>query len=380
VTPPSRLPPAFRELAAELREAFARWDREPRPWPEARFADLALRSFELQWHTVAPYRAYCEARGASPDTVADWPDIPPVPTAAFRHVDLAVAPRAGGDLRFRTSGTTRGDGERGTHRVVDPELYRASLEATFARLVLGRPARECGPNGPLVLSLIPPFARGSDSSLAWMSDDVAAHLGRPGSRSVAPRGEPDAAEARSSILACAEGRIPVCILGTTLAVDAWTRALEAKADALELPPGSVLMDTGGAKGRPGLQREEVLARVSATLGLGAEAIVNEFGMTELLSQRYGRGSADAGASPPLVAPPWLRTRALDPVTLEPMPEGEAGILCHTDLANAGSAVSVLTEDLGRVRDGVLEWIGRAPGAPPRGCSLATAELLRAGEG
>ncbi|HKK08764.1 MAG TPA: hypothetical protein VKA44_07765, partial [Gemmatimonadota bacterium] len=108
-------------------------------------------------------------------------------------------------------------------------------------------------------------------------------------------------------------------------------------------------------------------------------VVNEFGMTELLSQRYGRGNGPAGASPLLEGPPWLRTRALNPATLEPLPDGEAGVLCHVDLANAGSAVAVLTEDLGRVRDGALEWVGRAPGAPPRGCSLATAELLEARE-
>jgi hypothetical protein len=366
---------AFRDLSHELRELFGAWGRDPASWPAGRFGELALRAFELQWRAVPAYRGYCLARGAEPSTVADWRDVPPVPTAAFREVDLAVAPPSGTDLLFRTSGTTRGAGRRGCHRVVDAELYRASLEPTFAHHVLDRP--EVDADGPLVLSLVPPFEPRRESSLSWMCDDIVGRFGRPGSRSVAESGEPDWREARELAEACAAERVPVCLLGTTLVVDEWARRLEAEGGSLPLPAGSVLMDTGGAKGRPGIRRGDVLERVGETLGLPADRVVNEFGMTELLSQRYGRGAGDASASPPLLGPPWLRTRVLDPVTLEAVPEGRTGVLCHFDLANAGSAVAVLTEDLGRVRGDALEWMGRSPGAPPRGCSLATAELLGA---
>jgi hypothetical protein len=68
---------------------------------------------------------------------------------------------------------------------------------------------------------------------------------------------------------------------------------------------------------------------------------------------------------------------LDPVTLEELPDGDEGILCHYDLANLGSVCAVLTEDRGRVAGDGIEWLGRTEGAPPRGCSLATAELLEA---
>ena len=39
--------------------------------------------------------------------------------------------------------------------------------------------------------------------------------------------------------------------------------------------------------------------------------------------------------------------------------------------------AVLTEDRGRAHGEAIEWLGRTPGAPPRGCSLAIAELLGA---
>ncbi|HSR42653.1 MAG TPA: hypothetical protein VLL48_10785, partial [Longimicrobiales bacterium] len=124
------------------------------------------------------------------------------------------------------------------------------------------------------------------------------------------------------------------------------------------------------------------------LGVPTGRIVNEYGMTELLSQFYepvmrdGAPEADGDPSERRhVAPPWVRTRVLDPGDLGELPPGEPGLLCHVDLANAGSVAAVLTEDMGvAVADG-FRVLGRAAGAEPRGCSLAMDELLgAAGEG
>src|SRR5690606_12038332 len=111
------------------------------------------------------------------------------------------------------------------------------------------------------------------------------------------------------------------------------------------------------------------------------------GMTELCSQYYdaglrdrvlGRSDADSpGAGRRKVGPPWLRARAVDAETLEPLPEGVPGLLQHFDLANLGSVLAVQTEDIGTVsRDGV-HLLGRVTDAPPRGCSIAMDDLLRA---
>ena len=110
-----------------------------------------------------------------------------------------------------------------------------------------------------------------------------------------------------------------------------------------------------------------------------EAIVNEYGMTELLSQFYDVSAAETSGKTlevrRHVPPAWVRTRVLDPNTLSALPIGEPGLLCHYDLANAGSVMAVLTEDLGvAVGDG-FRLLGRVQGAEPRGCSIAMDELL-----
>ena len=76
----------------------------------------------------------------------------------------------------------------------------------------------------------------------------------------------------------------------------------------------------------------------------------------------------------------MRTRVLHPLTLEPVPNGDVGILAHLDLANLGSVSAILTEDLGRLVGGGFRLQGRSPGAEPRGCSLAMEDFLAGVEG
>jgi hypothetical protein len=71
----------------------------------------------------------------------------------------------------------------------------------------------------------------------------------------------------------------------------------------------------------------------------------------------------------------MRVTPVDPVSLAPVAEGDVGIARIIDLANVDSAVAIQTQDLVRRRPGGFELLGRAPGATPRGCSLASEELL-----
>ena len=366
-------------MADELTAAIRTWEEEGGEWSDAAFDDLARGAFQLQYDGIEAYRRYCERRGVTPAGVTRWTDVPPTPVAAFRHVSLIVGGERAARLEFLTSGTTGGPAGRGRHLVRDPDLYRASMEAAFHQLVLSRvrsgaapPAQTPAPE--MFGSLVPPFTDDGGSSLAWMIDGLMDRFGGPGSRHfAAPSGIDWDAAGEFAARAVAENR-PVCILATTLALDVWVRYLRDDDQAWTLPAGSILMDTGGAKGREDFSRADVCRGAADRLGIDPARIVNEFGMTELLSQLY---SVDEG--PWLRGPPWLKVRALNPNDLEPVPDGDSGILCYYDLANLGSVCAVLTEDVGRVSGGAVQWLHRFPGAPPRGCSLATAELLAAQE-
>jgi hypothetical protein len=173
----------------------------------------------------------------------------------------------------------------------------------------------------------------------------------------------------------------VLLLGVTAAYARVFAAARERARTFRLGPGSRIVDTGGQKGlaRP-LSRAAFVRECWTALGVAGYYCVNEYGMTELCSQRYDsvlddRFAGRSLAPRRLVGPPWLRTRVLDPDTLAPVPAGETGLLCHHDLANAGSVSVVLTEDLGRaVGEDGIEVLGRVQGAVPRGCGLLLAAL------
>jgi hypothetical protein len=358
-------------LEAELAAAIAA-TREGAPPPD--FEAWALRVFAHQFARNAPYRRFCERREITPATVARWDDVPAVPAAAFRDTDLACGPA---EAVFRTSGTTRGPDARGRHLVPHLALYRASALAAFERFVLPDRARL-----PSVLLLPPPSLRAESSLVrmcAWVGTELATgsewFVGHEGLDTPRLLDRLADAEARGEALLLA---------GVTAAFAALFTACRERGRAFRLAPESRVMDTGGAKGlsRP-LSRPAFLRECWSFLGVAGYYCVNEYGMTELCSQRYesvldDRFHGRSLAPRRLVGPPWLRTRVLDADTLAPLAPGATGLLCHHDLANAGSVSVVLTEDLGRaVGDDGVEVLGRVPGAVPRGCGLLLADLVPA---
>ncbi|HSM61302.1 MAG TPA: hypothetical protein VK849_10915, partial [Longimicrobiales bacterium] len=79
-------------MAAELEQTFARGPDAP--LDDRAFEDLALRVFRHQFDVSAVYAAYCRARGATPESVGRWQDVPAVPASGFAHVELLSAPEA----------------------------------------------------------------------------------------------------------------------------------------------------------------------------------------------------------------------------------------------------------------------------------------------
>ncbi len=345
---------------------------------DAAFDRYARSVFEYQYTHNAPYRAYCDRRRVTPDGLTHWTSVPPVPTAAFKEVALTTGDARAAQAVFRTSGTTEGAERRGTHYVLDLSLYNASLLPGFAAALL--PDAVTMP----MLSIIPPASEIPDSSLAHMVTTVMAELGEDGSRNFASaeRGiDTDAFE--QALREHTEQDRAVCILGTSFSFVHWLDDIAARGIRFRLPVGSRLMDTGGYKGRSReVPAETLLTSYEQLIGIPPHASVNEYGMTELCSQMYdvslreyfANGDAGPRRKRP---PPWMRVRIVDPVTLEAVPDGDAGLVQLFDLANLESVMAVQTEDLGvAVGDGYA-LLGRSPGAQPRGCSIAMDDLLHA---
>jgi hypothetical protein len=337
----------------------------------AQFESLALDIFAHQFECIPVYRRLCERRGKTPTSVADWRDIPPVPALAFKEVDLCCgAP----ERIFLTTGTTAGTERRGRHALPDLRLYRTAAVAGMKQFLFP------GVTGIGILSLIPSSAECPESSLAQMVSWAVEEFGAVGSVSFATAQHIDVNAFVDALRQSEREGTPVCIMTTTAVLIRLLDNCRAHRWSFRLPHSSRLMDTGGTKGAPRpMSTRGILQACWNSFAIPGYFCVNEYGMTEMCSQFYdnvirdryqGRGTrrAKAGAH-------WVRTLVLDPGSLREVTAGERGLLCHFDLANAGTAMPVLTEDVGRIVQDGFELIGRAKGAEARGCSLSAAEFL-----
>lgn len=342
-------------LHARVR-AFARGERSDS------FEDLALDIARFQERWSPGYRRLCAAHGG----LGGFETIPLVPCDAFRLARVAVHPPELDAARFVTSGTT--GSERGTHALRTTETY-SELALRSGEAALLSP----GPKRRVVVALAKDPGEPGDSSLGFMLRVfMRAFDGRERQAWLLAEGVDVAALERAAGDARASGE-PLLALGASFALVALLDALGG--GSFRVPEGSVVMQTGGFKGR---SREVDPARLRADLarafGISPEAVVGEYGMTELSSQLYEE-TLSGGEPGVYVPPPWLRVRAVDPLSLRPLPDGEVGLAGFVDLANVDSAIAVLTRDLVRCRGRGVELVGRSAGAPPRGCSLALEALV-----
>ncbi|MFQ5847624.1 MAG: long-chain fatty acid--CoA ligase [Candidatus Methylomirabilales bacterium] len=341
--------------------------REPE---EQEFDRLALDVFAFQYRRNPAYRRFCEGRGITPETIATWKEIPPVPTAAFKLVDLSSAPP---EHVFVTSGTSQGSEHRGRHGFPWLEVYETSLLTNFAAHLLPEGAR------PRMLCLAPSPDLLPGSSLSHMLEVVRRAYGGEGSAFFVGEAGMDLAGLLRTLREVEARQEPICLLGTSFAFLHLLDVCRKEGRVFRLPEGSRLMDTGGFKGRSReVAREELLRLYEDVFGIPGPSCVNEYGMTEMGSQFYDNTLRDRVAGRARArfkeVPPWVRTRVCDPASREDLPKGEVGLLTHYDLANCGSVMAVETEDLGYTLGEGFEVVGRASGAEARGCSLTIEEL------
>jgi hypothetical protein len=343
------------------------------------FTDLALEICAFQREFSPGFARLLARRGASLSSVLE---IPGVPSDAFRLARVALHPAHEDAARFHTSGTT-GTGH-GIHPLRRVDTYRALA------LRFGRAALLSGSVPKRVIALAPALDDPPRSSLGYMMamfmDDFEARV--PGDARAAERwlineqgiNIPALEQAGKQAIDAGEGLI---LLATSFALVSLEDALLGR--RISVPAQTVVMQTGGFKAKSReIEASELRRAIARTFGISEASVVSEYGMTELTSQLYEAtlpGSAlhaeRQGAPGIFFEPAWLRVVPVDPISLEPVLPGEVGIARIIDLGNVDTAIAVQTQDRVRRIAGGIELLGRAPGAPARGCSLSVEEFLGA---
>lgn len=242
----------------------------------------------------------------------------------------------------RTSGQTPSQ-----HFVRDLSLYDQNVLEGFFHFFPEKNYR--------ILALLPSYLERSGSSLVHMVKVWMDHFGLPGSGFYLR----DFDALRQAIFEAGEAGEDILLIGVSFALLDF-----AESQPITLPPGAIVMETGGMKGR----REELIrSQLHERLckGLGVDTIASEYGMTELLSQAYALENGRFRPSPTLEV--RVSDLHLNRLTLAP---GITGRLHFIDRANLHSCAFIATDDLGRIHeDGSFEVLGRIDYAELRGCNL-----------
>jgi hypothetical protein len=362
------------------------------------FQELALELFDLQFQQNEAYRRFCKTRGVPSGALNHWDQIPAIPAAGFKELDLSVIPFERRTRVFHSSGTTTHRPSRHFHCAESLALYEDSLwpwflEHLLPEWVAAAEVNDPGSNSPrspgsskknssrptALVVLAPRAANAPNSSLVRMFETIAERY--PWERSaffgmVNENNEwsIDWEAALRFFEIAEENELPVLVLGTAFSFVHFLDHVSARGRLLRLPLGSRALETGVYKGRSRvLTKAELHHLIERTLGIPRPHIICEYGMSELSSQAYDRqigACAESGRC--FSFPPWAQVQIISPETGLEVEEGESGLIRVFDLANVYSVMAVQTEDLGIKRGNTFEWLGRSQHAESRGCSLLSA--------
>jgi hypothetical protein len=359
--------PELSSFAARLRDLIS---SQPSAIDDQQFFGLALALFGLQFEHNSAYRKICLARNVTLESVKDWTQIPAVPAAAFKELELTSVPPAERTAVFHSSGTTEQKPSRHFHYAESLALYETSLISWFLENI--PPVLRFAIDDLRMISLTPPPISAPHSSLVHMFDAIRREYALTASVFIGQSAKDgswllDFNAACEQLKTAINLRQSVMVLGTAFSFVHLLDFLVTKDLAFSLPEGSLVMETGGYKNRSRLlPKLELHALIEKLLGVPRKNIICEYGMSELSSQAY------ASSVGTFHFPPWARVQLISPETGREVAEGETGLIRIFDLANVFSVAAIQTEDLGVRRGDGFELLGRAQLAEPRGCSLMTA--------
>lgn len=308
------------------------------------FNSFSLELFRYQYHSNKVYREFCNHLNKTDKNVKDLYGIPFLPIEFFKRKSV-ICEGFKAQLVFTSSGTTGNKTSR--HLVADPGIYERSFLSTFMTFY-GAASDYC------ILALLPSYLERKDSSLIYMMNTLIEKSHHPDSGFYLD----DLGSLREKLRALDKKNIKTLLIGVSYAL------LDLISDTSFALNNTIVMETGGMKGRrKELVREELHDKLQK--GFGVTEIHSEYGMTELLSQAYSKGSGL------FKTPPYMKILCRDPEDpFHYQPQGATGGINVIDFANIHSCSFIATQDLGRVHEnGSFEVIGRFDHSDIRGCNL-----------
>jgi len=308
------------------------------------FENCALKTFQFQVKNNTVYSEFINHLNCDVSNVKSIYEIPFLPIQFFKSHQIISSTRKI-EQTFLSSGTT--GVEQSKHLVTDVAIYEKSFRTAFEQFYGNI-------EDYTVLALLPSYLERDGSSLIYMVNDLIKRSNKIKSGFYLN----NLNELSKNLTELDKKGEKTILIGVSYALLDLVEAF-----SFELK-NTIIMETGGMKGR---RKELIREELHAVLceGFGVEEIHSEYGMTELLSQAYSKGSGL------FESPPWMKVLTRDTEdALTILPEGKSGGINVIDLANINSCSFIATQDLGKIfPNGTFEVLGRFDNTDIRGCNL-----------
>lgn len=308
---------------------------------ESSFDNHAIDLFKFQARNNKTYKDYLDSISVKLSDINEISQIPFLPIEFFKTHSIKTN-EWDSQIVFESSGTTQLITSK--HHVSDVEFYHLHAQHLFEKTF--------GPiSGKTIIALLPSYLERQGSSLVSMVDSFIQT-----SQSAKSGFYLNELDELVQLLKESRGE-DIILFGVTFALLDLATQYNLNLEHV------TIIETGGMKGR----REEIVKEELYDLlreKLSVRNIYSEYGMTELLSQAYGKN----GKFPQSNALKVLIRDINDPYAI--LEAGNTGGVNIIDLANAHSCSFIETKDVGRINaDGTFEVLGRFDNSDLRGCNL-----------
>ncbi|HAH50427.1 MAG TPA: hypothetical protein DCL80_03850 [Balneola sp.] len=312
------------------------------------FEEKALNVFKYQTENNRIYQRFCKALGI--DKIASIEEIPLLPIQAFKEKEVTNATKqlsANSYQLFRSSGTS--GMQRSKHIVIDPDLYKQSIfDGMWEFYDL---------HDYVIWAYTPGYNSNPNSSLVWMLNALIEREDSGLSKFL----ELDKPLLQNEIDQIKTSEKKLMLFGAAFGL------LDlAERSNVDLAKDTIVMETGGMKTfRREMTKQDLHEQLAKDFGLPLEQIHSEYGMTELLSQAYSRGSEWFDC------PSWMQVSIRNPENpMQEVEQGEEGLIGVIDLANFYSCSFILTGDKGIMNaENQFQVLGRWNPKNLRGCNF-----------
>jgi len=310
-----------------------------------------MREFELQYHTIEPYREYCKKKGVSPKSASNWEQIPAVPSLAFKKFILTSFPVEKAEHAYFTSGTTDYN-KRG-------KIYRDKSAVNLINEANGLLTRSYlfpDIERMKILLMVPSPRMAPGMGMAIGLEQVRLKFGTPDSCYLISRLGLDIKTLLQSLKQSEDSGVPIALIGATSGFVYFFNACEKEGIRFRLPKGSRICDGGGYMGQFGeCSKEEYFKKCREIMGVDESFCESSTNYFDNVLKNYLSGVKRSRYKE---IPPWTRTIVVDTREFKRLPRGEVGLLRHYDLTNRAMVFAVQTDNLGFETEDGFEIIGR----------------------